>query len=310
MKFAILGTGGVGGYFGGRLAQAGEDVTFIARGNHLAAILDSGLRVDSINGDFLVRPARATDSLQAIQRPDVILLAVKAWQLDDAIRQMTLLAGEGTIILPLLNGMEHIDALVAAFGREHVIGGLCRISAFIAGAGHIRHVAIDPYIAFGELDKSKSGRVSKLLDVFKKVSGVTAEAHEDIELAMWEKYMLICAFSGVGAVTRQPIGVFRAIPESRAMFRRALEEVVLVANARGVALNEASVQAVMKRIEKTPPNMLASMQKDIMEGRPSELEAQTGALIRMARALSVSVPTHEFIYASLLPMEKIARAQP
>ena len=199
MKFAILATGGVGGYFGGKLAQAGEDVTFIARGKHLAAILDSGLRVDSINGNFLVHPARATDSLQTIQRPDVILLAVKAWQLDEAIQQMTPLVGKGTIILPLLNGMEHMDTLVNTFGREHVIGGLCRISVFIAGAGRINHVAIDPYIAFGELDKTKSERVSKLLNVFKNISGVTAEAHDDIELAMWEKYLLICAFSGVGA---------------------------------------------------------------------------------------------------------------
>ena len=308
MKFAILGSGGVGGYFGGRLAQAGEDVTFIARGKHLAAILDSGLRVDSISGDFLIHPARATDSPAATLRPDVILLAVKAWQLDEAIEQMRPLIGGQTIILPLLNGIEHIDTLVNAFGRERVIGGMCRISAFIADAGYIKHVGIDPYIAFGELNKTKSGRVSKLFDVFKKISGAAVETSDDIELAMWEKYLLISAFSGVGAVTRQPIGVFRSVPESRAMFRRALEEVVLVANARGIALSEKSIQAVMARVDSLQPDTMASMQKDIMEGRPSELEAQTGALARMARALSVSVPTHEFIYASLLPMEKKARA--
>lgn len=307
MKFTVFGTGGVGGYFGGRLAQAGEDVTFIARGNHLKAILDSGLRVDSINGDFLIHPAQATDSLQVTQRPDVILLAVKAWQLDDAIQQILPFVEGDTMILPLLNGMEHIDILVSEFGREHVIGGLCRISAFVADAGHIKHVGIYPYIAFGELNKTKSERILKLFNTFKKISGSTFEAHDDIELAMWEKYLLISAFSGVGAVTRQPVGVFRAIPESRALFRRALEEVVLVANARGIALTENSVQAVMDRIDNTQPDMMASMQKDIIEGRPSELEAQTGALVRMARELSVSVPTHEFIYSSLLPMEKIAR---
>jgi len=308
MKFAILGAGGVGGYFGGRLAQVGEDVTFVARGNHLKTILDSGLRVDSINGDFLIHPACAADSPKADQRPDVILLAVKAWQLNDAIRQMTPLIGKQTAIIPLLNGMEHIDTLVNEFGREHVLGGVCRISAFIAGAGHIKHVALDPYLAFGELDKTKSERVSKTLDVFKKTSGMTVESPADIQLAMWEKYLLISAFSGVGAVTRQPVGVIRAVPETRAMFRRALEEVALVANARGIDLNESSIQAVMDRIDKTQPDMMASMQKDIMEGRPSELEAQTGALVRMARELSLSVPTHEFIYASLLPMEKASRS--
>jgi 2-dehydropantoate 2-reductase len=136
---------------------------------------------------------------------------------------------------------------------------------------------------------------------------MTVETPADIQRAMWEKYLLIAAFSGVGAVTRQPIGIIRAIPESRALFRRALEEVVLVASARGIDLNEASIQAVMERIDKTQPDMMASMQKDIMEGRPSELEAQIGALVRTARELRLSVPTYEFIYASLLPLEKIAR---
>lgn len=307
MNFLVFGTGGVGGYFGGRLAQAGEDVTFVARGNHLRAILDSGLRVDSISGDFLIHPARATDTPTANQQPDVILLAVKAWQMEESIKQMSPLIGKNTVILPLLNGMEHIDILINEFGREHVLGGICRISSFIAGAGHIKHVALEPYLAFGELDQSQSARVANLSKVFQKAAGMTVETPAAIQRAMWEKYLLIAAFSGVGAVTRQPIGIIRAVPESRVMFRRALEEVVLVANARGIDLNEASVQAVLERIDKTQPDMMASMQKDIMEGRPSELEAQTGALVRMARELSLSVPTHEFIYASLLPMEKIAR---
>ena len=307
MKFAIFGTGGVGGYFGGRLAQAGEDVTFIARGNHLSVIQQTGLSVDSIRGDFVVHPAKATDSTESVGAVDVVILAIKGWQLDEAILQMKPLIGDTTVIVPLLNGIEHMEALVNAFGSEHVLGGVCRISAFIADAGHIKHVGIDPFIAFGELNREMSERVSKLYDVFKNISGVTVEASGNIELAMWEKYLLIAAFSGVGAVTRSPVGMFRSIPETRAMFRRALEEVVLVANSRGVGLTEKSVQAVMDRIDQTQPDTMASMQKDILAGRPSELESQTGALVRMARAATVSVPTHEFIYASLLPMEKKAR---
>ena len=307
MKFAIFGTGGVGGYFGGRLAQADEDVTFIARGYHLSAIQQTGLSVDSIRGDFVVNPAKATDSTQSVGVVDVVILAIKGWQLDEAILQMKPLIGDATLIVPLLNGIEHMEALVNAFGREHVLGGVCRISAFIADTGHIKHVGIDPFIAFGELNREMSERVSKLYDVFKNTSGVTVEASENIELAMWEKYLLIAAFSGVGAVTRSPVGMFRSIPETRAMFRRALEEVVLVANSRGVGLTEKSVQAVMDRIDQTQPDTMASMQKDVLAGRPSELESQTGALVRMARAATVSVPTHEFIYASLLPMEKKAR---
>ncbi|MBI5945095.1 MAG: 2-dehydropantoate 2-reductase [Chloroflexi bacterium] len=307
MKFAIFGTGGVGGYFGGRLAQASEDVTFIARGRHLSAIQQTGLSVDSIRGDFVVNPAQATDSPQSIGAVDVVILAIKAWQLDEAVNQMKPLVGAETVIVPLLNGIEHMQTLVGAFGREHVLGGLCRISAFIADAGRIKHAGVDPFIAFGELSGEKSARVQKLFDVFKNISGVTAQASENIELALWEKYLFICSVSGVGAVTRQPIGGFRSIPESRAMLRRALEEVALVATARGIDLNEKSVQSVMERIDQIQPDVMASMQKDIMEGRPSELESQTGALVRMARALAISVPTHEFIYAGLFPMEKKAR---
>jgi 2-dehydropantoate 2-reductase len=238
---------------------------------------------------------------------DVIILSVKAWQLDDVMSQMSPLVGVNTFILPLLNGIEHMERLVNAFGREHVIGGLCRISAYIADAGHIKHVGIDPYIAYGELNGAKSERISALHSAFKNIPGVTAEARENIELAMWEKYLLICAFSGVGAVTRAPVGMFRSIPESRAMFRHVLEEVALVANSRGVDLTEKSVQSVMDRIDQTQPDTMASMQKDVIEGRPSELESQIGAIVRMARAADVSVPTNEFIYASLLPQEKKAR---
>ena len=307
MKFAIFGTGGVGGYFGGRLAQAGEEVTFIARGDHLSVIQQTGLSVDSIRGDFVVNPAKATDSTESVGDVDVVILAIKGWQLDDAILHMKPLIGDATAVVPLLNGIEHMEALVNAFGSEHVLGGVCRISAFIAEAGHIKHVGIDPFISFGEWNGKSSERVSRLYDVFKNISGVTVEASGNIELAMWEKYLLIAAFSGVGAVTRSSVGMFRSIPETRAMFRRALEEVVLVSNSRGVGLTEKSVQAVMDRIDQTQPDTMASMQKDILAGRPSELESQTGALVRMARAATVSVPTHEFIYASLLPMEKMAR---
>lgn len=307
MKFAVFGTGAVGGYFGGKLAQAGADVTFIARGKHLDAIRESGLRVDSVNGDFVAHPVKATNAPQSIGVVDVIILAIKAWQLDDAISQMSPLIGASTLILPLLNGIEHMEKLVNAFGREHVIGGVCRISASIAGPAYIKHVGIDPYIAYGELSGVKSERISSLHSAFKNISGITAEARENIELAMWEKYLLICAFSGVGAVTRAPVGLFRSIPESRALFRHVMEEVALVANSRGVDLTEKSVQSVMDRIDLTQPDTMASMQKDIIEGRPSELESQIGAIVRMARAADVSVPTNVFIYASLLPQEKKAR---
>lgn len=306
MKFAIFGTGGVGGYFGGRLAQAGLDVTFLARGSHLDALRSTGLRVDSICGDFVVHPVKA--AAESSGPVDVILLAVKGWQLAEALPQMQPLVGGQTLIIPLLNGMDHMDLLDSHFGSQHVLGGLCRISAFVEAPGHICHVGIDPFLAFGARNSAQSQPVQALFDAVKAIHGFTTQIPADITLAMWEKYQLISAFSGLGAVTRMPVGVFRSIPETRSLFRRALEEVVLVANSRGVPLSGESVQSVMDRMDQTQPDTMASMQKDILAGRPSELETQTGALVRMAQAAGLSVPVHEFIYASLLPMEQKARS--
>ncbi len=307
MKIAIFGSGGVGGYFGSRLAQAGQDVTFIARGAHLAAIKESGLRVDSIGGDFAVNPAQATDSPQSIGNVNLVILAVKAWQLDSAIEQMKPLVGEGTIILPLLNGMEHMDTLLTAFGRKHLLGGLCRISVLVAAPGHIRHVGVPPFIAFGELDNSKSARVDSLKEMFAALDGITVDVPADINIAMWEKFVFISGTSGVGAFTGLTIGQFRADPETRAMLFNAMNETAAVARARGAALSEGFVSDTMKRIDATQPDVMASMQKDMMAGRPSELNEQTGAVIRMGRAAGVPTPTHEAIYAKLLPLENKAR---
>jgi 2-dehydropantoate 2-reductase len=308
MRFAIFGTGGVGGYFGGRLALAGRDVTFIARGKHLAWMQKAGLRVDSIGGDFEVTPVTATDSPQSIGAVNCIILAVKAWQLGEAIESIKPLIGDETAILPLMNGIEHMDMLADAFDKEHVLGGLCRISSFLAGPGHITHVGVKPFISFGELDSTMSGRVKYLQEIFASLDGVDVEVPSDIRAAMWEKFIFICSTSGVGAVTRQPMGVFRSVPESRTMLESAVREAVEVGRAKGVALPRDLFETLLKRIDGLPAGMVASMQKDIMEGGPSELDAQTGAVVRMGRSLGIPIPTHEFIYASLLPMELKAGA--
>ncbi len=308
MRFAIFGTGGVGGYFGGRLAQAGQDVTFIARGAHLAAIQESGLRVESISGDFHIQPAKATDSPQAVGAMDAVLLATKGFHLDSAIEQMAPLIGADTTILPLLNGMEHMDVLHERFG-SHLIGGFCRLSVFIAAPGHIKHVGVPPYIAFGEMDNSKSERIESLHKIFASLQGVTAEVPADITAAMWEKFIFISGTSGIGALTRQPVGEYRVHPESRAMLIAAMSETAAVARARGANILVSFVEETMQRIDNLPSQMLASMQKDMMEGRPSELNEQTGAVIRMGRAVGVPTPTHEKIHAALLPLEQKARNQ-
>jgi 2-dehydropantoate 2-reductase len=307
MRFAIFGTGGVGGYFGGRLAQAGEDVTFIARGLHLNAIKERGLWVESINGDFHIDLTMASDDPEKVGVVDVVLVATKAWQVAEAAQQMKPLIGPRTMVIPLENGVNAPDELATALGQEHILGGLCRISAFIGGPGLIKHVGVQPYIAFGERDGTKSERVERLRLAFARCQGLKVEVPEDIEAALWDKFVFIAAISGVGAVTRQPLGGFRAVSESRALLIAALEETTAVARARGVRLPADEVQKTLAFIDNSAPGIMASMQKDILEGKPSELEAQNGAIVRMGREVGVHTPTHEFIYACLLPGELKAR---
>ena len=307
MKFAIFAAGGVGGYFGGRLAQAGYDVTFIARGEHLTAIREAGLKVDSIDGDFILHPAKVTDDPDSVGAVDVLLVAVKAWQMEEAIEQMRFLVGTTTVIIPLLNGVEAPEQLSAAFGSACVLGGLCRISSFVSEPGRIQHVGMKPYIAFGELDNAKSERVSALGKIFAEIPDIVVDVPADIHVAMWEKFIFICAMSGVGAVTRQPVGIYRDVTETRAMLYSTLKEALTVGRKRGVPLAKNIADVIMDRVDNLPDEMLASMQKDVIEGRPSELESQNGAVVRMGRELGVPTPTHDFIYASLLPMEIKAR---
>src|SRR5208283_5741661 len=194
-------TGGVGGYFGGRLAQAGEDVIFIARGEHLQALRSKGLRVDSPDGDFNVFPCQAVEDPQEVGSVDVVILGVKAWQVGQAAEAMRPLIGPETFVVPLQNGVEAPSELAGVLGMEHVFGGFCYIVSFIEGPGHIRHGGMKPYVAFGELDNRPSNRGQRLLDAFSR-AGVAAEMPADIHAAMWGKFLFIASLSGVGAVTR------------------------------------------------------------------------------------------------------------
>ncbi len=305
MSIAIFGTGGVGGYFGGRLAEAGEPVTFIARGAHLAAIKARGLRVRSIAGDFTIHPARATDDPAAIGPVDVVLLAVKAWQLPEAAAAMRPLVGPGTMVVPLLNGVEAPAQLAEVLGRDPVVGGLCRVLAFVHAPGEIHHTAIDPLIECGELDRIVTPRVEAFRRALARCRGVTATIPADIHLAMWQKYLFIAPVSAVGALTGKTIGQFRR--ESRVVLTAALEEVALVGRALGVALPEAAVANTLAYIDTIPEGSTTSMQRDIMEGKPSELEAQVGAVVRLAESVRVPVPTHRSILEVLRPREQRAR---
>jgi 2-dehydropantoate 2-reductase len=308
MRIAIFGSGGIGAYFGGRLAQAGEEVTFIARGAHLQAMLQNGLRVDSIKGDFHLQPVRATDDPHQVGAVDMILVCVKAWQVPEAAQAMLPMLGEETGAVYLGNGVEGAGQLSAVLGPQHVLGGLCQISTLLAGPGHVRHVGIDPAVFFGELDGTSSQRAENLRQAFAR-AGVNASIPADIQAAIWEKFVFIASISGVGAVTRCPVGVFRSLPATRQVLQNALQEIAQLGRARGVRLPEDIVARRLAFIDGVAPGVTASMQRDIMEGRPSELEAQNGAVVRMARQAGVPAPAHEFLYACLLPQELKARGE-
>jgi 2-dehydropantoate 2-reductase len=309
MRIAVFGAGGVGGYFGGRLAQAGEDVVFIARGDHLKAMLKQGLKVNSVKGDFLVKPVQATNDPAQVGIVDVVLVCVKAWQVPDAAEAIRPMIGPDTVALPLQNGLEAPTQLATVLGNQHVLGGLCGLSTFIIGPGHIRHAGADPWIRFGELDNHPSERVEGLRQVFDRASGLTVEIPPDIQVALWMKFLFITVWSGVGAITRTPLGIWRSLPETRQMAENALKEIISVAQVHNVRLPENAMPTTMNMYDSFPPEITTSMQRDIAQGRPSEIDAQIGAVVRFGRAADVATPLHKFIYDSLLPMEFRARGQ-
>ena len=306
MHIVIFGAGGVGGYFGGRLAQAGENITFIARGEHLKALLNNGLQVKSINGDFSIKPVTATDQISQVSEVDAILVCVKTWQIPSAAKAIMPMLASSTMVVPLENGVETPAQLAEILGREHILGGLCQIASRIAAPGVIQHAGLEPYIAFGELDNHPSERTNALLNVFQH-AGIKAEIPADINVALWNKFLFISAVSGLGAITRVPFGDFRQADGTRQLLLAALKECYAVALAEGVRLPSDSVDKTLAFIDSLPPATMASMQRDIIAGRPSELEAQNGALVRMGQRLNVPTPVHAFIYNCLLPQEIRAR---
>jgi len=299
MRIVIFGTGGVGGYFGGRLARAGEDVTFIARGEHLRAIRANGLKIDSTDGDFVIYPARVTDDVNEAGETDLVILGVKAWQVPEAARAIKPLVGSTTTVLPLQNGVEAVPQLVGELGQDNVIGGLCRIVSFVVEPGHIRHAGFTPSIIIGELDNQSTDRIRKIEEVFKH-AGLEITVARDIQVALWTKFLFIASFSGVGAMANAPAGTIRSDPKWRTQILKAMEEIYALAHARGINLPPDSIDKVMASVDALPEDATSSMQRDIAAGKPSELESQNGAVVRMARETGIEVPTHTLIYETLV----------
>lgn len=307
MRIAVFGAGSVGGYFGARLAQAGHSVVFIARGRTLEALRKDGLRVESIAGDFRVHDAEATDAPASVGPVDAVLLGVKTWQVPEAAVAMRPLVGENTLVVPLLNGVECRDQLAAVLGPKPVLGGICRIFAYPIAPGVFKHAGVDPAVVFGEWDGGPSERVSHLAAAFDDCVAAKAVATPKVQTAVWEKFLFIDPLGTTGSLSRAPVGVLRGIPETRALLEGLIREVLALALARGVAMRDDIVLKTLGHVDAITPEGTASMQRDMLDGKPSELDAQTGAVVRLAREAGVAVPLHAAAYGALLPAEQRAR---
>jgi 2-dehydropantoate 2-reductase len=261
-----------------------------------------------VAGNFTVRPVEAAADPAEIGPVDAVLVAVKAWQVRETAKALGPLLGPETFVVPMQNGVEAAAELGEAVGPARVLGGLCRIMSLLAGPGRIRHTGIVPKVEFGELDRRPSPRVTALAEAFAKAEGLSAVVPPDVNVALWEKFLFIAPVSAVGAVTRMPAGAFRAVPETRAILEQAMREIDAVGRAHGVSLPDEAIARTLAIVDALPAEGTASMQRDILEGRPSELEYQVGAVVRLAAPRGVPVPASAFLYASLLPAENRARA--
>lgn len=300
MKIAVFGTGGVGGYFGGLLAQGNHDVAFIARGEHLTAIRERGLQVKSPHGNFRLEGVKATDDPGEIGPVDYLIVAVKRYQLDEAIAQMKPLVEARTVILPLLNGIDAHEILLSSLGSAFVVGGLCSVSSLIEGPGVIRQVSQLRRIVAGELDRHPGRRFAPLLDAWREC-GVDAIHSSNIYIDIWTKFLFIASFGGVSSLAGANIGEILSVPQTRALLINAMREIEALAHAEGVALPKDVVGRALQLLESFEPATTSSMQRDVASGRPFELEAFSGAIVRLAEEHHQPAPVHQAIYALLKP---------
>lgn len=299
MKVAVFGAGGVGGYFGGRLAQAGADVHFIARGAHLAALRQRGLVVRSTLGDFEVRVA-ATDDPSDIGTCDFVLFCVKAYDTESAAATLRPMLGDHTAVVSLQNGIENETLIGQVVGAERVMGGAAFILSTIDGPGIIAHTAGPARIVFGELGGAETDRARSLLEWFEKAN-VGAELSSSIEFVLWDKFAYICAHAGMTAAARLPLGEIRSVPESWAMFRRLSEEVCVLAADAGVSLPANAVEQHLAFASSLEPGTLSSLHYDLTHEKRMELDALHGTVVRLGEARGVPVPMNEAVYALLKP---------
>jgi len=300
VKIAIFGSGGVGGYFGGRLAAAGEDVTFLARGAHLAALQKDGLHIDSPAGALHLPKVQATDRPQAVGPVDVVLFTVKLYDVDAAAATLAPMIGPETVVITLQNGVEAVDLVAKHIGQEHVAGGAAYIVIVIDKPGHLRHTA-GHQLVFGESNGTRSPRLIAF-EAAGTRAGFHAKASTEVETDLWIKFVRLAPWSGMTTITRSPMGVIRESPELFAMMMTATDEAIAVGRARGVTFPDNIVADTLKLIHRFPADSKSSMFEDLERGRPLELPWLSGAVVRLGKEVGVSAPTHQLITAVLTPL--------
>jgi 2-dehydropantoate 2-reductase len=300
MKIAIMGTGGVGGYYGGLLSRTGQEVIFIARGAHLQAIRDKGLQVKSVHGDFLVSPARATAEPAEVGPVDLILFTTKTYDTDIASQAIKPMIDQETIVVPLQNGIDAAEHIGAYVGREHMVGGVTWLSAAIEAPGVIGQYSQFQRVVIGEFDGKITARLQTVYQAF-LAAGITVEMSDDILRILWTKFVFISSVSAFGSLTRSTIGEYRQVPETREVLIEAIREVTAVAQARGVKLEEDIVEKTLEFIDNAIPDMKTSMQRDVDTGRLSELESMIGAVPQLGKQSGLSTPVMRLAYAVLKP---------
>jgi 2-dehydropantoate 2-reductase len=299
MKIAVFGSGGVGAYFGGRLAAAGEEVTFVARGPQLTALRRQGLEIESPNGNLRLPGLRATDHAATIGVVDVVLLTVKLYDVDAAAATLGPLIGPDTVVVTLQNGVEAVDMVARHVGHDHVAGGVAYIVVVVDRPGHVQHTAAQQLV-FGERDGSRSARLVAFEGACRR-AGFQATASTHIETDLWIKFVRLSTWSGMTAVMRSPMGVIRSQPDSLEMMLTAIDEAIAVGQARGIVFPPTVVEDTKKLIYNFPPESKSSMLEDLERGRRLELPWLSDAVARLGRETGVATPVHQFITTVLTP---------
>jgi 2-dehydropantoate 2-reductase len=300
MRIAVIGAGGVGGAFGAALATAGADVTFVARGAHLKAMRENGLRIEGGRGETLVKPVQATDDPSTIGPVDFVLFCVKLWDVESAGAAIKPLVGPTTAVIPLQNGIDAAERLIPILGAQAVMGGVAMISTTIAEPGVIRQTGDFMRLVFGELEGGQSARGDAFLALCQK-AGFDATHSDQIMTELWMKFVMLATNAAITAATRTPVGILRDDPDIFPLFTRASAEVVAVGRAKGVKLPDDAVQRVVGAIRGAPPMMMASMAHDLIRGNRIELPWLSGKVVALGKELSVPTPVHEILYAVLKP---------